>query len=250
MIEKFTMNLGTASLHKPYAKVRTTACYLLLLLITFITACKKDNYSAVQGVCSLVASTDPMDKAVDVTLDKVISVTFNTAMSAATVNSKTFIIKQGATAIAGTIAATANPAVFNFTPTQALNPFTVYTGAITTGATDTLRTALVSDYTWSFTTIPQVTVSSAPTAGGVSAGGGAFAQGSVVTVTATPNTGYTFTNWTKNGVVASTSPSYQFTMAGNVTLVANYAAVVPGKFALNLSSSPVVGGTTTGSGSF
>src|SRR6185503_7798005 len=80
-------------------------------------------------------------------------------------------------------------------------------------------------------------------------GAGTFAQGSVVAVGAVPNAGFTFKNWTSNGTIVSTSTSYQFTMAGNSTLVANFAAVTPGNFAVNLSSNPVAGGTTSGSGS-
>ena len=43
-------------------------------------------------------------------------------------------------------------------------------------------------------------------------------------MTATANSGYTFTNWTENGTVQSTSPSYNFTLATNRNLVANFTA--------------------------
>ena len=233
-----------------YFKKLNKLWYALLLLVVFTASCKKDEYEGeVKGVCPTVL-TDPMDKAVDVVLNKTITATFNTAMKASTINDKTFIIKQGTTVIPGTIGADANPAVFTFKPTAALLPFTTYTGTITTGAADTLRTALTSDYVWTFTTLPQVTLSSNPVAGGVTGGAGAFAQGSLVAVTATPNTGYTFTSWTEGVTVVSTSPSYQFKMAGNKALVANFAPVPVGKFAVVLSSSPVAGGTTTGSGPY
>lgn len=216
-----------------------------------MAGCKKDDYKgAIQGVCPVVLSTDPMSNAVDVALNKVIAVTFNTAMRPSTINNTTFTITQGSTAIAGTIAPTANNAVFTFTPTVALSPFAVYTGTVTNSAKDTLGSAMVSNYVWSFTTIPQVTLSSIPVADGTTAGAGTFAQGSVTTVTATPNTGFAFTNWTKGGVVASVSPSFQFTMAGNQVLIANFKPVVAGQFALALSSLPTAGGTTAGSGSY
>ncbi|HEY5326972.1 MAG TPA: ice-binding family protein [Mucilaginibacter sp.] len=222
---------------------------MVLLLAVFMAGCKKDTYTgAIQGVCPVVVSTDPMNKAVDVVLAKVISATFNTAMKPSTISNTTFTIAQGSTNIAGTVAPTANNAVFTFTPTVALLPFTTYTGTITNSVRDTLGSAMVSAYVWTFTTIPQVTLSSNPVAGGTTVGAGTFAQGSVVTVTATPNAGFAFTNWTNNGVVASASPSYQFTMAGNIALVANFAPVVAGKFALTLSSLPLAGGTTAGSG--
>ncbi len=224
---------------------------LLLLSALFIAGCKKDDYKGtIQGVCPVVLSTDPMSNAVDVALNKVIAVTFNTAMRPSTINSTTFTITQGSTTIAGTIAPTANNAVFTFTPTVALSPFAVYTGTVTNSAKDTLGSAMISNYVWSFTTIPQVTLSSLPVVDGTTTGAGTFAQGSVTTVTAIPNTGFAFANWTKSGVVASTSPSFQFTMAGNEVLVANFKPVVAGQFALALSSLPTAGGTTAGSGSY
>jgi uncharacterized repeat protein (TIGR02543 family) len=252
MNKNFTLFTDSVQARKSggYLKKFNIIWYAVLLLITFTVSCKKDEFKGeVIGVCPTVL-TDPMDKAVDVALNKVISATFNTAMSASTINDKTFIIKQGATLVPGTINTTLNTAVFTFTPAQALLPFTTYTGTITTGAADTLRTALVSDYVWTFTTLPQVTLSSSPVAGGVTTGAGTFAQGSLVTVMAMPNTGFTFTNWTDGITVVSTSPSYQFTMAGNKALVANFAPVVAGKFAVVLSSLPVAGGATTGSGSY
>ena len=224
---------------------------LFLLLTIFMAGCKKDDYKgAIQGVCPVVAATDPMNKAVDVVLDKVISVTFNTAMRASTINGTTFTIMQGSTIIAGTVAPTANNAVFTFTPTVPLLPFIKYTGTITTAATDTLGSAMVSNYVWNFTTIPQITLSSNPVAGGITTGAGTFAQSSVATVTATPNTGFTFTNWMNNGVIVSTSSSFQFTINGNKTLVANFTPVVAGNFAVILSSNPVAGGKTAGSGAY
>jgi uncharacterized repeat protein (TIGR02543 family) len=224
---------------------------LFMLVVVIATGCKKDNYKGeIKGDCPVVVATDPTDKAVDVVLNKVISATFNTSMAPSTINDKTFIIKQGATVITGKVAPTADSKIFTFTPDQPLLPFTTYTGTITTEATDTLRTAMVSNYVWSFTTIPQIIVSSAPAAGGISAGAGTFAQGSAVNVTATPNAGYIFTGWTDNGAVASTSSSYQFNMAGNRTLVANFKPLLASQFAVILSSSPAAGGSTNGSGAY
>lgn len=234
-----------------YSKVFNTLCSFVLLLSVLVSGCKKDDFAGeIVGLCPIVVSTDPMDKAIDVVLNKVISATFNTSMDPKSINNTTFTIKQGTTVIAGTVAPTALGTTFTFTPTVALLPFTTYTGTITTGATDTLRTAMLNDYVWTFTTIPAVTIKEAPAAGGTFTGAGSFAQSSVVTVTATPATGFTFTNWTVAGTAVSTSPSYSFTMAGNKALVANFAPVAAGNFALNLSSSPSAGGTTTGSGSF
>jgi hypothetical protein len=251
MKEKITTRMDSAYVNqgRNYSKIINAIWALGLLLIVFSSGCKKDNFIAVQGVCPIV-TTDPLNNAVDVALPKVITATFNTNMDPASITNKTFTVMQGATPVAGTVAATANGAVFTFTPTIQLLPFAVYTGTITTGATDKFHTALTSDFVWSFTTIPQVTLTANPVIGGTVTGAGTFAQGSLATVAALPNAGYTFTNWTNNGVVVSTSSSYQFTMAGNASLVANFTPIPVGKFAVVLSSKPMVGGTTSGSGSF
>ena len=54
-------------------------------------------------------------------------------------------------------------------------------------------------------------------------GGGTFAAGSTPTVTATPNIGYRFVNWTEGGTQVSTSAGYTLPpLAANHTLVANF----------------------------
>ncbi len=232
--------------------LRNSISFILLLLV-FGAGCKKvTEVPGIVGLCPIVVSTDPSDKAPDVAYNKVISITFNTEMNPSTINSSTFIIKQGSTFISGTISPTANKAVFTFKPDVALLPFTTYTGTITNGVTDIFNTAMINNYVWTFTTIPQVKLSSNPLVGGTTSGAGTFAQGSVVTVGATPNSGYTFTNWTDSGTttIASTSASYQFTMAGNRALVANFTPIPPAKFSVNLSSNPMAGGTTFGQGSY
>ncbi|MES2828499.1 MAG: ice-binding family protein [Bacteroidota bacterium] len=237
-------------------KKQITKYYLALLSVTVLLAmtingCKKDDYEGeVSGLCPVVVATDPLDKAVDVALNKLISVTFNTEMDSTSINSQTFIINQGTTKVAGTWATTPNPKIFTFKPTLPLTPFAVYTGTVTTGATDRFKTAMVANYTWTFTAIPQITLTALPVAGGTVTGAGTFAQGSSATVAATAAAGYTFTSWTENGSVVSNSSSYQFTMAGNRVLVANFTPVPIGSFAVNLSAAPVAGGATTGTGSY
>ncbi len=85
--------------------------------------------------------------------------------------------------------------------------------------------------TANFTVIPptqySVSLSSNPSNGGTTSGGGTYNSGSSVTVTATPNSGYTFTNWTENGVQVSTSSSYTFLISSNKTLVANFTVIPP-----------------------
>ena len=67
-----------------------------------------------------------------------------------------------------------------------------------------------------------VSVSASPAAGGSATGGGNFPSGSSRTVTATPNAGYKFANWTKEGSILSTTASYSFTLTANTSVVANF----------------------------
>ena len=67
-----------------------------------------------------------------------------------------------------------------------------------------------------------ITVSANPSEGGTVSGSGEFAFGETCTVTATTNTGYTFTGWTENGEVVSNELEYSFTAINDRELVANF----------------------------
>jgi len=125
---------------------------------------------------------------------------------------------------------------------------------IVPGATATYQFVLAGNRTLvaNYSLIPPtqfaVIVSSNPVLGGVTTGAGLFNEGSLVTVTATPNAGFTFANWTEGGVIVpGATATYQFVIANDRTLVANY---VPVQFTIALSSSPLLGGTTGGAGTF
>ncbi|MGD0058381.1 MAG: protease pro-enzyme activation domain-containing protein [Verrucomicrobiia bacterium] len=92
-----------------------------------------------------------------------------------------------------------------------------------------------------------IATSSAPSGGGSTSGGGTVYCGADVTVTATPNQCYNFSDWTENGVSVSTSPNYTFTAVANATLVANFTQVI--NVLINTDSSPVEGGIASGGGS-
>ncbi|HBL75996.1 MAG: hypothetical protein A2W90_11305 [Bacteroidetes bacterium GWF2_42_66] len=217
---------------------------LAIASVAFISGCEKDEYQETVGVCPLVVSTVPIDKAVNVPLSQIITATFNEKMDPETITEASFLLKQGETSITGNV--TYSGLTASLEPSVFLAPFTLYTGRVKTLAKDLMRNSLQTDYVWTFTTIPEVVLSSLPIAGGTTSGAGTFNQGSLVTVVATPNPGYSFANWTENGTAVSTNPSYQFTMAGNKALVANFTL----QYVVNLLSNPVLGGTTSGSGSF
>ena len=63
-----------------------------------------------------------------------------------------------------------------------------------------------------------------PAEGGTVSGGGGYNSGSTCTLTAVPNQGYAFVNWTEDGEEVSVDTTYSFTVTGDRTLVANFAA--------------------------
>jgi hypothetical protein len=72
-----------------------------------------------------------------------------------------------------------------------------------------------------------LTVTPNPSAGGtvtLSPAGGTYTPGTVVTLTATPSSGYNFSNWSENA--SGTNATTQITMTGNMNVMANFSAVV------------------------
>ena len=103
-----------------------------------------------------------------------------------------------------------------------------------------------------FTYIPPtytVSVSANPTNGGTVAGGGTYTEGESCTITATPNTNYTFNNWAENGEVISSNASYTFTVNANHNLVANFTYIPP-TYTISVSANPTNGGTVAGGGNY
>lgn len=105
----------------------------------------------------VVITADPVNNAIAVPLNKTISATFNMVMNPSTLNSTTFKVNQGVNVVAGAI--TYAGSTVSFVPTTPLLANKIYTVTITTGAKNSLNTAMVADYVWNFTTdaIPTVT---------------------------------------------------------------------------------------------
>ena len=104
----------------------------------------------------MVSATDPLNNAIGITANKVVSLTFSEAMTASTINGTTFTLKQGTNAVAGTVAYAG--LIATFTPTSALLGSTDYTATITTEAKDLAGNALAANTVWLFTTAAAPTV--------------------------------------------------------------------------------------------
>lgn len=94
-----------------------------------------------------------------------------------------------------------------------------------------------------------INTKSNPPEGGETSGGGEFIVGKNITVKAVPNPGYIFESWKEGTTVVSTTKKYSFTISGNRTLKAVFKPD-PTLFTITSTASPVIGGVTSGNGSF
>ena len=94
-----------------------------------------------------------------------------------------------------------------------------------------------------------ITAMANPTNGGSIAGAGVYNHGETATLTAIPNVGYPFINWTKDGQVVSFSPTYSFIVTEAAIYVANFSQT-PISYAITATANPTEGGTVAGAGNF
>jgi hypothetical protein len=205
--------------------------FILLLMVVFAAGCKKvTEEPGLAGVCPKVISTNPVDTASGVSLNKTIDATFNEAMNPSTINTATFRINKGITPIAGVITYTGTTATFS--PTDNFLPNTKYTGTITSGVKDPAGNAMVSDYVWNFTTgsgpdITAPTVISTDPANaaiGVALNKKVSATFSEVMDSLSTTTSFTLVNTTLGGAAVNGSVSYSGTtvvFSPTVNLAAN-----------------------------
>jgi Divergent InlB B-repeat domain len=121
------------------------------------------------------------------------------------------------TTSAKTITFTVNSSARSLGPNTYIDNIDFYNTTNNQGNTTRVATLIVNPKQY------KLTLSASPRADGTVSGGGTFAEGSPLTVTATPNGSHSFVHWTQSGKVVSTSPSYMFTMpSANVALVADF----------------------------
>jgi hypothetical protein len=192
-----------------------------------------------------VVSVVPVGAATGVCQGAIVTATFSKVMNPATINTGTFKLAAGTTAVTGTVALDSTGMVATFTPSSPLALNTAYAGTITTGAQDTFGNGLATDFTWTFTT------AAAPCQGAIALGracGFGILAGSTVTnspiitgttthvtgdVGVSPGTAITgFPPGTATGAFFTGVGSAAGTAQGDLTTAYNAAAGAPGGAAL------------------
>jgi ice-binding like protein/Big-like domain-containing protein len=129
--------------------------FTALLLLIFSAGCTDyDKTGTNPTVASpTVVSVAPLNAATGACPNTTVTATFSVAMNPATINGTTFTLTgPGTTPVVGVVTYAAASNTATFTASSALALSTVYTGTITTGATDVYGIALVSNFVWTFTT--------------------------------------------------------------------------------------------------
>lgn len=110
----------------------------------FTTGAAPDN------VKPIVTVSNPVNNAVNVAVTQKVVITFNEDMDASTLSALNLSLKQGVTAVAGTVTSTATS--ITFTPTASLETEKVYTATLTTGVKDMAGNAIAANHIVTFTT--------------------------------------------------------------------------------------------------
>jgi len=100
-----------------------------------------------------VSSTNPVNAATGVAINRKIAATFSEEMDPLTITTTTFqVTGPGSTSVAGTVDMDSKNHIAIFSPAANLASNTVFTATITTGVEALVGDGLASDYEWTFTT--------------------------------------------------------------------------------------------------
>jgi hypothetical protein len=108
-----------------------------------------------------IAATSPQKSTANVWTGERLTVTFSEAMDPATLNTSTFTLAQGSTAISGAVSYDASSKTATFVPAAPLGASLLHSATVSTGATSLTGKRMKDPYTWTFTTAAPA--ASAPT---------------------------------------------------------------------------------------
>ena len=114
-----------------------------------------------------------------------------------------------------------------------------------TFATITGDTTITANFVVKTSADHSLVLSSSPSAGGIAVGSGSYSPGTIVTISATPSTGYEFTGWAGSGIADSNSSTTSVLLSSDNNLTALFSLK---SFSLSLGT--IGAGTVSGGGSF
>ncbi|MEQ8582818.1 MAG: ice-binding family protein [Marinoscillum sp.] len=191
---------------------------LALIPLFLLVGCKDDEPTI---LAPTVVSSNPAENDVDVATNTAVEITFNKEMDATTINTTTFTLLKGTTAVVGTVAYSEQTATFS--SVSNLEASTLYTGTLTNAVKDMSGQAIANNYTFSFTTgvvvdeTPPTVVSTNPTNNATN-----VARNKVISITfseAMSSASFTSTSFI---VVQGTNP-----VAGSVEYADKVARFIP-----------------------
>lgn len=111
------------------------------------------NTADTAALALTVSSTNPVDQATDVAINRKIVATFSEEVDPVTVSSTSFLVTEpGLTSVAGTVGMDAANHIATFTPSENLATGTLLTVTINREVEGLTGNVLASDYVWTFTT--------------------------------------------------------------------------------------------------
>lgn len=189
------------------------------------------NFTTGTIIAPRVILTDPFNNETGVSMNKVVTATFDMAMDPLTITNATFTLKQGSTIILGSVIYSGY--IASFTPTNPFLANAVYTATITTGAKNLTGVSIANNHVWTFTTINS---SNAPDLGSALPFG-AFGGNAGVT-----NQGI---NTVINGSIATTAPSTLVTGFHDATAIYTETPLNIGNVTGAIFTAPPMPGTAT-----
>ena len=140
------MSSPLAGLRQPSVHSHATRLVLALLTLTIAACGGSEGPESAPGLTTMF----PSDGASAVALNTRVLATFDMAMEPLTAS--TFTLKQGGTAVPGTVTHGADGTTATFTPNANLAANSSYTATITTGAKSADGAGFAANRSWSFTT--------------------------------------------------------------------------------------------------
>ena len=191
------------------------------------------TFSTGVTILPVLVATSPVSNETGVALNKIITANFSMVMDQSTITTTSFTLSNGATPVLGVVSGLGNNA--SFVPTVALSPATVYTAKISVAVKNMDGSSIAKDTTWTFTTVKVYSLNITSANGTVVKDPNSltYNTGTSVQLTATANSGYTFSSW--SGDASGSKNPLTVVVNGNKDITANFTSNTT-NFTLNITA--------------